>query len=146
MNRIIIENDGPRIRAANYWQTEWAQYGAFYLSLNAGAFRLLVPRAQEALLDEFRTGREVLISRGPWPAAQRADALEILFDDNTDDPFALHLGLEQIDRLPRATDAGREVIFSAWTFRGGEPRLSYQAPCFYRLVPRLPCLQPRGKA
>jgi hypothetical protein len=34
----------------------------------------------------MRTAREVIISRGPWPAQRRTNAIEILFDDGSASP------------------------------------------------------------
>jgi len=44
-NKMIttIENDGPDIVTTNYWTTEHEQRGLFYVSINAGTCRLLVP-------------------------------------------------------------------------------------------------------
>ncbi len=83
-NILAVENDGQEIRATNYFESEYARRGAFYLSVNAGAFRLLVPPAHESAIEEFRTAKEVVVSRGAWPAQRRKDALEILFDDTTE--------------------------------------------------------------
>ncbi|MDX9788933.1 MAG: hypothetical protein RBT11_19320 [Desulfobacterales bacterium] len=41
MNLIQISNDGPEILSTNYWETEHAKKGFLYMSINAGAFRLL---------------------------------------------------------------------------------------------------------
>lgn len=45
---IHLVNDGPRLLRTSYWQTEHAARGYLYLSINAGAFRLLVPAPLEA--------------------------------------------------------------------------------------------------
>src|SRR3990167_2306796 len=112
---LTIENDGPRIVRTNYWSSEHAARGAFYVSVNAGAFRVLVPEAVRDVVAEMRTAKEVVISRGPWPAERRDDALELLFDDGSASPFALHIGVEQIDRLPSAQDDGRsDLRCPAW--------------------------------
>lgn len=139
---LTIKNDGPDIRATNYFESEYARRGALYLSVNAGAFRLLVPSVHESAIAEFRTAREVIISRGPWPTERRKDALEILFDDPTDNPFSLHFGTEQIDRFPLAEDAEGEWVFSAWVRSKDGPRCAFKAKCYYRIVPSLPYLKP----
>ncbi len=136
---LSIENDGSNIRATNFWQTPFAAAGAFYLSVNANAFRLLVPDSQKAAIQEISTAREVIVSRGPWPAKSRADAIELLFEDGTDTPFTLHFGVEQIDRLPLDSDAGHQLMFSAWT-KG--PVKVLTRPARYRRVAAIPCLEP----
>jgi hypothetical protein len=37
---FIIENDGPGITKTNFWETDWNARGLFFLSANAGAYRL----------------------------------------------------------------------------------------------------------
>lgn len=141
---LHIENDGSEIRATNYFASEYARRGALYLSINAGAFRLLVPPAHESAVAEFRTAQEVIVSRGAWPAEGRQDALEILFDDHTDNPFSLHFGPEQINHFPAAADALGEWVFSAWVHGQTGPACAFRAPCYYRVVAQLPYLKPLG--
>lgn len=145
MDLISIQNDGPEIVHTDYWRTSNAARGYYYLSINAGAFRLLVPESCVANLREWTSAREVLVSRGPWPQAARSDALEILFEDDSDSPYALHLGVEQIDRLPLDVDqdlAGQAArwIFTVWTPTGRALAL----PCRYRRVARIPWLKTWG--
>ena len=143
MTTLRIRNDGPAIVASDYWDSEYATAGAVYLSVNAGAFRLMMPDNQIDALADMRTGKLVIISRGPWPAQRRADAIEVLFDDGTDNPYALHIGTEQIDRLPLDANVGQPVMFSVWT-RG--PKVQLALPALYRLSERLPDLRPwQGK-
>jgi hypothetical protein len=53
------------------------------------------------------TARELAISRGPWPDANRDDAFEFMFDDGSKSPFVLHAVAESLDRLPSEADEGR---------------------------------------
>ncbi len=144
MQQLQIKNQGQEIIATNFWETEHALRGVFYLSINAGAFRLLVPEVNGSTIAEFRTAKDVIISRGPWKAEGGRDALEILFDDGTDDPFAIHLDVRQVDRMPASTDAGRKVLFTAWTKGRDKPVRVYTHDCYYRIVPELPWLKPFG--
>jgi hypothetical protein len=141
---LRIDNDGPRILGSNFWGSEVERAGKLYVSLHAGAFRLLVPASYERFMLEMATGRGVAVSRGPWPAMRLADAFEVLWDDGTSDAFALHLSPESFDRLPAPGDVAGEWVFSAWTRpRGGDrPRLALARPCRYRLSQRLPDLRP----
>ena len=144
MDVLQIENHGPLLIASNFWGTEQERAGKFYLSINGGAFRLLVPRSQEPAVTEMATAREVIVSRGPWPAEGRDEGIELLFEDGTDAPFCLHLSIESLDRLPLAEDAGREWVFTAWTApRRGRPHKALERPCWYRLVPKIPWLRAR---
>lgn len=135
---IHVENNGPDIIDTNYYDTPNAAAGYFYLSINAGAFRLLVPDSQVVLIDEFRTGKEVIVSRGPWPDQGRSDALELLFEDNSSSPYALHLVVEQCDRLPAYKDVGKKWVFSVWTRTGKVLGL----PAYFRNVKQIPWLKP----
>src|SRR5262249_38420027 len=122
---LRIDNDGPRILACSFWgsEVEWA--GKLYVSLNAGAFRLLVPASLESAIAEMAPAEGVAVSRGPWPAMRLPEGFEILFDDGTPDPLALHLMPASFDRLPAPGDVAGEWLFSVWTRpRGGDrPRL-----------------------
>ena len=40
---IIVSNNGADLIDTNYWETDYALHGYYYLSINAGALRLLVP-------------------------------------------------------------------------------------------------------
>jgi hypothetical protein len=140
---LTIENKGQEIVETNFWQTDIARRGGFYLSGNAGAFRLLVPVIQEAAVADFQTAKDVILTRGPWPAAGQAKAMEILFDDGTDNPYAIHLGTAQVDRWPLQSDAGRTFAFSAWILKDGKPTCAYRSECLYRTASELPCLKPR---
>jgi hypothetical protein len=55
---IRIENNGPEIAATNYYDSPNAGAGYVYLSINAGALRLLVPDSQSQLVDEVKTAFE----------------------------------------------------------------------------------------
>lgn len=149
MDAITIANDGPRIASTPYWSSTHAARGVIYVSVNAGAFRVLVPPVAEgAILPELRTACDVVISRGPWPDQRRADAIEILWDDGSDNPFALHLSIEQIDRVPDAADEGRhDLTCTVWT-AGPEGAAVERGtwPCTYRRSRRLPDLRPAKEA
>ena len=135
---MIIQNRGQAILSTDYWDTPHALAGYLYLSWNAGAGRLLIPDSQKLLLNEMRPARYVIVSRGPWPEHSNREALELLFEDDSDAPFCLHLVAEQTDRLLPDTDQGGGFVIAAWT-RGG---LKQRWPGRYRRVDQLPCLQP----
>ena len=140
---LVVQNHGPLILSSNYWELPAARAGKFLVSLNAGAFRLLVPSSQEGLVGEMATGKGVAVTRGPWPAAGLPDAFEVLFDDTTSDPFALHLAPESFDRVPTDADAAGEWVFTAWTRpRRGKPHKALERPCRYRRAAMLPYLKP----
>lgn len=140
MTQLLIKNDGPRIASTNYWRTPHSKR-FLYLTINAGALRVLLPPSlAEEILEAIKTSHLLILSRGPWPAGQRADALELLLEDGSETPFALHLDIRQIDRLPLDHETSFPCTF--WTEGiGGVPRLAAQLPTRYRRVDRIPCLR-----
>ncbi len=133
---IKIVNDGQRIVETNYFDHPNAMGGLFFVSWNAGACRLLVPDSMRADLHDMQTAKYVIISSGKWSG--KGNALEILFEDDSDCPYVINLQIEQTDRSIPDTDQGGGLVFTAWD-RHGE-RL--QLPGKYRCVDRLPCLLP----
>ena len=75
---IKISNNGPDIASTDYWTTEHALAGLCYLSGNAGALRLLVPKAAEGMLAEMRTGASVTIEKS-IPEPRRC--IDLVFED-----------------------------------------------------------------
>lgn len=135
---IEILNDGPSVSRTDYFDSPPAKAGYLYLSWNAGTARLLVPDSRHGWLNEMATAREVIISRGPWSAARGRDALELLFEDGSDAPFAIRLAMQQTDRLPTETVIADGLDFHVLTRKGQ----MLQLPARYRRVGALPCMQP----
>lgn len=134
---FTIINTGPRIKETNYWDSEHARLGLFYLSWNAGAGRVLVPDSRKPMLADLKGASEVLVSRGPWADQGGRDALELLWEDGSDNPFCLHLVAEQCDRLIPETDQGGGFVIAAWTRNG----IQGEWPGRYRVVPEIPFLR-----
>ena len=135
---IKIENAGQRIISTDYWDSPQAKAGYLFLSWNAGAARVLLPDSQKAMLHDMRSAKSVIVSRGPWADQGNREALELLFEDNSDSPFCVHLVSEQCDRLIPETDQGSGFVVAVWT-RGGE---KLRFPGMYRVVETIPCLAP----
>lgn len=146
---IEIHSHGPLILSSNYWGSRYDSAGILYLSCNAGAFRLLLPSGWDEAVKEMQTGRAVVVSRGPWSQdpGRGADTIELLFDDGTKDPYAVHIQVEQCDRLPLPEDAGKEWLCTVWTApRRGKPHKALERPAFYRSVDSIPYLKPYAPA
>lgn len=105
---ITFANNGKDIIKTNYWEHKNAVKGEFFLSFNAGCFRLLVPNKQEHLIDEMKTGYFIEIQRDH-------DAIVIIFDDNTDMPFTITMDYRQADSFP---PFGENYTFSLWIKSG----------------------------
>jgi len=134
---IYIENDGQAIAGTDYWESEWSARGLAMISMNAGAFRILVPDSMAPQVADMQTAREVIISKGRYQGKQ---AYEILFDDHTDTPYSLLLDARQFASLqPADSEHGKEVRISVWV-RG--PQRVLDMPARFRVVRRLPCLRP----
>ena len=134
---IYIENDGQAIAATDYWESEMNARGLIAISMNAGAFRILVPDSMVSQVADMRTARDVIVSKGKYQSRQ---AYEILLDDHTDNPYSLLLDARQFASLqPADSEHGKEVRISVWV-RG--PQRVLDMPAWFRVVRRLPCLRP----
>jgi hypothetical protein len=140
---ILIENHGPLITSSNLWT--FPDTGKVHVSINAMTFRLLISASIEPLISEMATAKECLVSRGPMPQMGLMDAFEILFDDRTADPFAIHLEPNSfISFIPSDEWIALPLLLTCWTApRRGKPHKALERPCWYRRVPELPWLKPR---
>ena len=136
---LVISNEGPEIIKSNFWDTNIAAAGKFYLSINAGACRLLVPDNRTAYIEEMKTAKTVVLSRGPWAEMGLTDAVEILFDDDSESPFSINMAKKSFDRLIPRSESGRTVVFSVWV-RG--LKKVWETTGYFRAVDSLPCLKP----
>jgi hypothetical protein len=125
---IQLTNDGPALTSTNYWHSPLAEAGKMYLSLNARCFRLLLPPMMQAAIPEMATGKFVRVFRAPPP-----HALRLMFDDGTDNPYQVHLSVQQIDVLPAPGDEGRSdlqcVVYD--NERRGKPHAALQRQAVY---------------
>lgn len=139
VEHIYLRNDGAQIVDTNYWTTSAAAAGFCYLSLQAGALRLLVPDAQRDAIKEMKTAEFVIASFGFWPESD-TEGVELLFEDNSSQPFALHLPVKLMDRQVSASDMGRDVPFLLYSPHG----LEFEKRVKLRRVAKIPCLEPWG--
>ncbi|MGF7007942.1 hypothetical protein [Shinella sumterensis] len=138
---LEIENDGQAILSTNYWSSDFAARGLAYLTWNAGAARLLIPAIRRAWLRDMEGADSVIISVGPWSAARGKEGVELLFEDHSDSPFALHLSQEQTDRLLPASEVGK--LFKVIVLCEHDDALHF--PGLFRRVPAIPFLKPWKK-
>jgi hypothetical protein len=134
-------NDGKKIVNTTYWDSAYCLAGKVFLSINAGAFRLLLPKSMENMLKEIEAAYSVVISRGPWPSEGKTDALELLFEDGSDNPYCIHISAEQVDRLPPGSEQGWKGVFHIYANRATSPVVEFQR-VYYRRVEKIPCLKP----
>lgn len=135
---LTFKNRGQELVGTNFWDSDLCAEGFFFLSINDGAFRLLVPDSRVQHLRDMDSASQVIVSVGPWPSQERLVGIEILFDDRSDNPFAIHFGEEQTDRRIAVMDQGVNVPFIIYT----RHRAHLSSTCKVRLVERIPCLLP----
>lgn len=92
---IIVQNKGKELAFTNYWESELALAGYFFVTANAGCLRVLVPPMHENSIEEMRTGKRVLIEPSIY---EPRVALDFVFDDGTETPFTLSISKEMMDR------------------------------------------------
>jgi hypothetical protein len=138
---IEVQNHGPLLLSTNYWESPLAERGLVFCSVNAGAIRLLLPPQRYGDLAEMRTGKFCVLSRGPWPAERKPEAIEIMCEDGSDTPYSLHLTPESFDLLPAEPESGKEWTLAVYVAKDGKPHKSMERVCHWRRVDRLPCLK-----
>jgi hypothetical protein len=133
---LTIKNDGPRIIKTNFWETELNTRGRFFLSANAGAYRLLVPDEHFHMYPDMLQAKEVVITRG-MDRLYRKEMLEIMFDDHSQNPLVLAIGLGQADIIWKPKPEGRPfLIYLEGCFMAGN------LTSYYRRAKKLPYLKP----
>lgn len=142
MSEIVIRNHGPLIVESNWWDSDMARAGMLYCSVNAGCIRLLVPDSRRRIIQEMRDAEYVVLSRGPWPIRGLGEAVELMFEDHGDQPYALQLGPESFDVLPAEPEPGREWVVAGWCTKRGRPHKHLERICHWRRVPRIPWCRP----
>lgn len=88
-NLITIGNDGPEISETNYFDLEEFKR-FFFLSTNAGTFRLLVPDPLKKGVEEMKTAY----------------------------PFSITMSTKQADRIPTKGDQHSKCNFAVYTQDG----------------------------
>jgi hypothetical protein len=135
-------NDGPLIVSSTYWGSEYDRAGKVFVSVNDGTIRVLVPTSMHQLALECRGAAYAILSRGSWQEKHLTDAVEILWEDFTNSPYAVHLAPTSFDSLPAEPPAGCEWRLAVWEMVEGKPHLACEHPCHWRRVPHLPWLKP----
>jgi hypothetical protein len=67
----------------------------------------------------MQAAQECVLSRGPWPAQGILEAVEIMWDDGSDSPYAaVHLTPESFGVLPAEPPPGPRMATSACGLNG----------------------------
>ena len=143
-DQLMINNDGPAIIDTNFWDSEWSRLGLIYISSNGGAIRMLVPNSLRAAIAEMEKGTRHVIASYLKNHLVRPDqlALEMLFEDGSDSPYAFHTPPGTFDRYPVPEDSNRVWRATVWEHKDGRPSMRLDLPLYIRTVYNLPCLQP----
>jgi hypothetical protein len=99
---IRLDNAGSTLLSTSYWATAHAQRGLLYLSINAGALRLLVPAA---IRSDLEAGCPPVGT--PCEVSQGRDRIEIAWLDDPARPWAIEIDARQCDRRLPDADSGR---------------------------------------
>lgn len=115
-NLISISNSHQNIKETNYWETEQAKSGLCFMSGNAGALRLLVPKSAEGYLADMKTGKRVTIEKSLYSPR----CIDVVFEDGTDSPFFVALDKSMALGVSKP---GTNIPFSVWTEEGLQVKL-----------------------
>ena len=141
-----ITNNGPEVISTNFWDKDFLPGKAYYVSINAGAFRLLIQKKAEFLIPQMTENvTEVIITEGEFEGCP--GGFEVMFEDGSPTPFALHIGSEAFQTLPGPRDyiKDRTYVFSVWKAGPNKnPVKCLELPARLRKSKRLPYMKPWG--
>jgi hypothetical protein len=138
--RIRIIYFGSTITSSNFWGSENDRREQYFCSVAAGAVRLLVPSALSSNVFEWCKAKRVILSRGPWHPEGGPEGLEIFFEDDDNDSFAIQLTRSSFYKLPDQADKTRDWVFSVWVRMDEKPLKVFESPCRWRRINSLPDL------
>lgn len=115
-NLYTISSSGWKIKKTNYWDSDAAKDGQFFMSWNAAQLRLLVPDSQLLAILEMK--KCLCIDVTYFYGDDFHPHYEILFDDGSSYPLAIALGAGQSDRNFIPYGDAIKLRTSIW-YRGG---------------------------
>jgi len=121
-----------------YFDTEMCAKGFYHLVHNNGKYFLFLPKWKEKVLQEMQTGKQVIITRGSHEGIK--DSFEIVFDDNSENPYAILLRDEQFTRLSPLKEGWNGTLY-VYSGDIDECRLLFSF-VYYRITDNLPCFEP----
>ena len=130
MELLTIGNNSQEIMSTNYFESEYNQHGYFYISINAGCVRLLIPdsaSANQMFIDDITSAKEIILSmlKG-YLREEDKHTVELMFDDHSESP-----------RLPLAEGNNSVMRFISYA-RG--LRVIQDTKCGFRYVNKIPCM------
>jgi len=121
-----------------YFDTEMCAKGFYYLVHSNCKYFLLLPKWNERVLKEMETAKSIVITRGNYNG--KNDCFEVMFDDNSENPFMIVLENEQFTRISPLKE-GWNGTFYIYSGDLEEYKL-YFSHVYYRITDNLPSLQP----
>ena len=106
-----IANNGQAIAQTNYWETSEAQMGYCFLSHNAAALRLLVPKASSECLPDILAAKRVTVEHSILISGY----IDVVFEDGTDSPFCVTMDSSTMDFKLWKT---KSIRFTVWNESG----------------------------
>jgi hypothetical protein len=119
-----------------YFDTEMCEKGFYYLVHNMNKYFLFLPKWNERVLKEMETRKSIVITRGNHNG--KNDCFEVMFDDNSDNPYMIILEDEQFTRISPLKE-GWNGTFYVYSGDLEEYKL-YFSHVYYRVADNLPCL------
>jgi hypothetical protein len=134
---VKIGNNGLPLETT-YFDTEICAKGFYYLVHNMDKYFLFLPKWNERVLKEMETGKNIVITRGNHNG--KNDCFEIMFDDNSDNPYMIILEDEQFTRLSPLKEGWNGTFY---VYSGDlEAYKLYFSNVYYRITDNLPFLEP----
>ena len=141
MDLLVIGNNSQEIKDTNYWDSINNASGQFYLSINAGCVRLLIPQNYSEDFDfisDILSSKQIVLSILKKELIQEGQlAVELMFDDYSDSPYCIHMGITQIDRLFTNEDNNKVTRFISYA-KG--LKVIQDTHCGIRHVNQIPCM------
>jgi hypothetical protein len=121
-----------------YFNTEMCTKGFYYLVHNNEKYFLILPKWNERVINEMQTGNHVVITRGSHEGHK--DSFEIVFDDNSENPYAVLLRDEQFTRITPLKEGWNGTLY-IYSGDLDECKLIFYN-VYYRISDKLPCFEP----
>lgn len=103
---LEFKNDGEKLVSTNYFDSNFAKLGEFYLTWNNNVGRLLVPDLMIGVIDEIKSTTIVEIE-------YIDGGLDLFFiDDDPDYPYQIRIAKEQTDRFDRKKGKTKIAVYT----------------------------------
>ncbi|MDR0552162.1 MAG: GNAT family N-acetyltransferase [Spirochaetaceae bacterium] len=136
-----FDKDGC-LTGTNYWESELCGMGHYYLVCHKDSFSLLIPHnAKNSLLKELfeQFCFSVIITKGNYNG--KPNCFELMFEDNSDEPYTILLEQEQVDCSISKPVYGWNSHFCIYS-DGLEEETVYIKNVYFRTADTLPCMLP----